>query len=579
MRTNFRKICAVLMALTMLHSAAYALVFDYELDQYSNLKITGSVDSNEAGEKVYIQVINQGTDSENLLDISNLDSGNYKQLINMSVVVESGASPYVGGNFGYTYKMTSPEGYFKIRVNDGTGVQEQQFYYVSPEERQRMVDELKDRTLTPDVDTLKTKILSVYKKPLNVDTNVYDTIKDSAEKNVPETIFTSIFNNISNVTDANSLLKLFEKEVLIQQIDLADVAGVEAFLTDDGNAVFIGFDLETSGTYNLLSETGKNAFYSALASQSFDSSATFLTKVREVLLLTAIDNAVYWGDINTFIEEHKDIIPFNYERYNNHSNRNQIDHSLTGNSYTLATLEATIDLLSKPTVPGNSGINQGGTTGGGNGGGLTIPSTNKNEDKVDDSNTDIPVTTPPVSIKFEDIKDHWAKEYIEKLADVGVINGVTETEFLPYNNVKREEFIKMLVTLFELETDANDSYAFSDVSAEHWSYSYLTTAKKYGITQGYEGNCFGLGDDITREDMMVLLSRVCHMKNVEMFTLNQDITFDDYNTIEDYAKDAVIEFAKKGVVSGFEDGSFRGKQPATRGETAKILSAFLDYII
>lgn len=43
------------------------------------------------------------------------------------------------------------------------------------------------------------------------------------------------------------------------------------------------------------------------------------------------------------------------------------------------------------------------------------------------------------------MSEHWAKENVEKLADIGIIAGYVDGTFKPENTVSYAEFIKMLV--------------------------------------------------------------------------------------------------------------------------------------
>lgn len=46
--------------------------------------------------------------------------------------------------------------------------------------------------------------------------------------------------------------------------------------------------------------------------------------------------------------------------------------------------------------------------------------------------------------KFNDIKDHWAKKYIEKLYDYGIVSGDGSGNFRPDDNITRAEAAKMV---------------------------------------------------------------------------------------------------------------------------------------
>ena len=51
----------------------------------------------------------------------------------------------------------------------------------------------------------------------------------------------------------------------------------------------------------------------------------------------------------------------------------------------------------------------------------------------------------------------------------------------------------------------------------------------------------------------------------------KEVSFKDDGNIESWAKDAVREMAKLGLVSGMEDGSFSPKTEFTRAQVAQVL--------
>lgn len=557
---RFKKICAGLTFVALLQNVAFATTVDYKLDENSNVIISGSIDESVANEKIYIQVINQGNNRGNLLDIGDLNTENYKQLINQSVVVKTNAE----GKFDYMYKLSDVPSYYKIYASDGSETATKSFYFISPTARQNIIDELKDRSLTKTADELKTKVLETYIDALGLDLTMYNTIKDDAA--VVSKLFTYVFNNINQVSDVDTFKKLFYGEILIHKINTLSADDTKTFLAETANRQWVSFDILAAVTYGYLSaETGIPAFWTKISEQTFENGADFAAKAKEILLLTAVNKVAKWNDINPIIEDNKGIITFDYSRYNTSPSRGDIDRAIAGNEYTLIELGQKIDELSY--VSSDEPVYSGGGGGGGGNSGVTV------------SPVIEPEIVPEESVKgFADIENHWAKEYIEKLYKLGVVNGVGVNEFAPNNNVKREEFIKMLAGLFKLDVTENEEYEFSDIPKGHWCYPYVTTARKYGILQGVDGNRFGAGQEITREDMMVLLDRTINILGIDTLIASYEVNFKDYNSIPEYAKDAVTNLTKRGVISGYEDGTFRGKNPATRGETAKILSAFTDYL-
>ena len=100
----------------------------------------------------------------------------------------------------------------------------------------------------------------------------------------------------------------------------------------------------------------------------------------------------------------------------------------------------------------------------------------------------------------------WAKESILALVDQDIINGYSDGTFRGDNNVTREEFIKMMVTAFDVY-DAGATCAFSDVEEGAWYYPYVASAAESGLAYGKEDGTFGCGENITRQDMAVIVYR------------------------------------------------------------------------
>lgn len=174
-------------------------------------------------------------------------------------------------------------------------------------------------------------------------------------------------------------------------------------------------------------------------------------------------------------------------------------------------------------------------------------------------------------VRFADIDENfWAGEAINYLAQKEIISGTGNGSFEPYRNVTREEFTKMLILANDLMVD----YAvptFDDAARHDWFYPYVASAQNTGIVTGYSADCFGVGDNITRQDMAVLIYRAFLHKGTELKSVRDSITFFDDAEIDDYAKDAVYSLYKAGIINGFDNGSFGPGKYATRAEAAKML--------
>jgi len=174
--------------------------------------------------------------------------------------------------------------------------------------------------------------------------------------------------------------------------------------------------------------------------------------------------------------------------------------------------------------------------------------------------------------KFSDLGSvAWAEEAILYLADKGIVAGRTSTTFAPNDSLRREEFVKLLVMSAGVELqEVSDEYSDVDVSA--WYAPYVITASRMGIVNGTGDGKFGVGEELTREQMAVMLERFITNQNMEM-EKKQTVAFED--EISEYAKESVQRLAEWGIMNGTSENAFQGKEISTRAMGAKVLYELL----
>ena len=217
---------------------------------------------------------------------------------------------------------------------------------------------------------------------------------------------------------------------------------------------------------------------------------------------------------------------------------------------------------------------------GGGGGGLSTKDPGPSDDE-DLKGDDVPITsikgnteTPDVAIKsvFSDIKEAaWAEKYIMYLYSNQIVNGKSKDKFAPNDNITREEFVKIIVMAIGEKGEMGET-EFTDVDSSAWYAPYLNTAIRLGIIKGVDEDTFGIGSEITREQMAVIIHRAAAVKN-KKFSTTTEKTFAD--SVADYADEAVKALSGAGIINGYEDGTFRGNKTATRAESAKIIYGYL----
>ncbi len=175
-----------------------------------------------------------------------------------------------------------------------------------------------------------------------------------------------------------------------------------------------------------------------------------------------------------------------------------------------------------------------------------------------------------VSFAFDDVKDsHWAKEYIEKLTDMNVINGYEDSTFKPENNVTRAEFVKMLSLSFEPESKGG---FFEDVES-HWAKEYI---EKCADVFPAEGKEFLPDTNATREEIAASLSTVLNLPKSDSVRKISEM-FKDSESVSEKLSDKVASAVQAGIIEGYENGEIRGGNPVTRAEVCTLIVRALEY--
>lgn len=214
-------------------------------------------------------------------------------------------------------------------------------------------------------------------------------------------------------------------------------------------------------------------------------------------------------------------------------------------------------------------VKPSGGSGGGGGGGGSYSYTKNEVDEINNSanNNAQTNTNGGNTVEFDDLDSvAWAKPAILSLAGKGIINGVGDNKFNPESAVKREEFVKIIVLALNAKTDSTSRFA--DVPQNEWYAPYVGAAVRDGICNGVSDTEFGAGAYLTREDAVAMLYRAFSSR----LNPSRDAkAFADFDSVSDYAKEAVTAMYSADVLDGTDGEHFSPKQPITRAEAAKII--------
>mgnify|MGYP005781186271 CR=1 FL=1 len=174
------------------------------------------------------------------------------------------------------------------------------------------------------------------------------------------------------------------------------------------------------------------------------------------------------------------------------------------------------------------------------------------------------------SASFSDVSaDAWYADYVSLCATYGIINGYEDGTFRPEADITRAEFMKLLATIGELVP-----YKAIDTSI-HWAAPYWDLMNDNGVLWGLDIPCTAAALDtaITRYEMCVMLSNFCSNVFSENFVelKNLQTAIADYSSIESKYVSSVEQAYGKGILTGYEDGTFRGNDTMTRSQAAAVV--------
>lgn len=165
---------------------------------------------------------------------------------------------------------------------------------------------------------------------------------------------------------------------------------------------------------------------------------------------------------------------------------------------------------------------------------------------------------------LSDIDKHWGKSFIENLIKRGSVNGYSDGTFRPNNAITRAEFTKILLVSLGVNPGAP--------TAGHWADNYM----KEALAKGYilEGEFDNIDTNITRGEIARMIARAIKEDTANMKEYTSQIK--DYTSIPQDYSEYVLKAYAAGIISGYEDGSFRSQQTATRAEACAMVVRLLD---
>jgi len=173
-------------------------------------------------------------------------------------------------------------------------------------------------------------------------------------------------------------------------------------------------------------------------------------------------------------------------------------------------------------------------------------------------------------INFADVPDgYWAKQPIENIGTVGLVEGYPDGTFKPENALTRAELATLMVRAKGIDVSKNAANkVFKDVPADFWAARYIEVAKAQGLITGYPDSTFRPNNKISREEGIAVMARF------ENLDIPVAVIERPYWDIEDSSWSAkYIQAAKQAGMLGFiEKNTLNPKESLVRAEAVEMLS-------
>ncbi len=176
---------------------------------------------------------------------------------------------------------------------------------------------------------------------------------------------------------------------------------------------------------------------------------------------------------------------------------------------------------------------------------------------------------------YGDIKtSDWYFEAVKKVTELGLMNGVEEKEFAPEETLTRAMLITVLYR-FDGEAEIDSETVFEDVNVDDYYGKALAWATENDIVNGISETEFAPNEDISREQMATILFRYAAFKGMEAVNMAENLEgFADADEISEYAVSAFNWAVGAGLFNGRDGGTLAPLDGLTRAEAATLIVRF-----
>ena len=183
------------------------------------------------------------------------------------------------------------------------------------------------------------------------------------------------------------------------------------------------------------------------------------------------------------------------------------------------------------------------------------------------------------SERFDDTKNHWAKDFIDYVVGRGLLDGSKENKFYPNEKMTRGMLVTALGKLAGVNVKKYETNSFTDVQNDSSYRPYIEWAYSKGVIYGIGNDKFAPDKSITREEMAVIFERYAKVTGCKIPVTREASSYEDKENIGTEYRAAVKAMQQAGIMMGIDGNKFNPKGNATRAEVSAMLSRYIKMMI
>ncbi|MDD6024791.1 MAG: S-layer homology domain-containing protein [Oscillospiraceae bacterium] len=176
---------------------------------------------------------------------------------------------------------------------------------------------------------------------------------------------------------------------------------------------------------------------------------------------------------------------------------------------------------------------------------------------------------------FYDVPNfQWYAEAVSGICERGLMVGTDSHHFSPSEKTTRAMLVSVLYRAAGSPDVSELICPFGDVSETAYYYDAVKWGCEKGIVYGLSEDTFGPSQPLSREQLVTFLYRFAEAAEPQEFDSTAE--FRDWESVSDYAKNAMCWAVSQGIVSGVTDTTLAPQNTATRAQLAAVLLRYLD---